>query len=122
MLESDLRGSTVVSAAGVWVAVGLLAPGPRRTVAGLRELWLHRQALSRVAGDEESYFADMVAAYGIPAIRQLCGVLIPTGALAPPPPSYEPRPVVEPVPAPVVIEFPRFEVPVARARRLPVAA
>jgi uncharacterized protein (TIGR04222 family) len=122
MLESDLRGSTVAGAAGVCAAAALLAPGWRRTVAGLRELRLHRQALSRIIGDEETYLADMVAAYGSRAIRELCGTLIPSGALAPPLPTYEPRPVAEPMPAPVVIEFPRFELPVPRARRLPVAA
>jgi hypothetical protein len=152
MLESDLRGSTVVGAIGVWSAAGLLALGPRRTLAGSRELWTHRQALARVAtaGEAEAaYLADHVAAYGIAAVRELCGGPIRSGVLAPPEPSYEPRPVAEPAPAvvrpphqrpilvpapaPAVVallddslrtlrEFPVLDLPVRRPDRLPVAA
>ena len=112
-LENGARGSTVAGALAVCGATALLAVGPRRTVAGSRELRAHRQALHRAAADgvgEVEYVADMVAAYGIAGVRELCG-LIPAGALAPPAPSYEPclplgapargpgpRPVVEPAP------------------------
>ena len=102
MLERDLRGSTVVSALGVWGVAGLLSLGPRRTVAGARELRAHRRALARVVGHHAltaEYLADLVAACGVVALRDLCDGLVPTGALAPPPPSYEPRPAGEPAPS-----------------------
>ncbi|MBX6722379.1 MAG: hypothetical protein IRY92_03925, partial [Dactylosporangium sp.] len=102
MLEHDLRGSTVVSALGVWGVAGLLSLGPRRTLAGARELRAHRRALARAAAHgvlTAEYLADVVATYGVVGLRELCGGLVPAGALAPPPPSYEPRPAVESVPA-----------------------
>jgi uncharacterized protein (TIGR04222 family) len=150
MLESDVRGSTVVGAFGVWSAAGLLALGPRLTLAGSRELRSHRHALAGVAAEgdgEAAYLADLVAAYGVAAVWVLCRGPIPSGALAPPAPSYEPRPVAPPapvavpplhqrpvlVPVPAVValpddslrtlrEFPVLELPARRAERLPVAA
>jgi uncharacterized protein (TIGR04222 family) len=93
MLERDLRASTVVSALGVWGVAGLLSLGPRRTVAGVRELRAHRRALARMARQGAlgaEYLADLVAAYGVAALRELRHGLVPAGALAPPLPSYEP--------------------------------
>lgn len=136
-IEHELRGSTVVGALAVYGVAALLALGPIRTVAGARELMAHRRALARVAAEGEAeYLADMTAAYGMASIR-VCGPLIPSGALARPAPSYEPRPLPEPVaapgvvepaptrlrpvlvpvPPPVVVEF-----PTKRPERLPVAA
>jgi uncharacterized protein (TIGR04222 family) len=112
MLERDLQGSTVVSALGVWGVAGLLSLGPRRTLAGARELRAHRRALARAVDRDAlgaEYLADLVAAYGPAALRELGRGLVPAGALAPPPPSYEPRPAVAPPP---VIE----PAPAVRAR------
>src|SRR5690606_6125956 len=74
--EHGLRGSTVVSALGVWGVAGLLSLGPRRTVAGLRELRAHRRALARAVRQgalAAEHLADLVAAYGVVALRELCG-------------------------------------------------
>lgn len=106
-LESGLRGSTVAGAVGVWGAAALLALGPRRTVAGARELASHRRALARVAVDlsEAEYLLDLVAAYGPAALRVLGGQ-VPAGALARPasasePSPAQPTPTVQPAPVPV---------------------
>jgi uncharacterized protein (TIGR04222 family) len=123
VLETDFRGSTVVGALAV-TAFALLVRGPRRTVAGFRELAEHRAALRRVADDhhdEAAYLCDIVAAHGLGALRVLCAGYVAAGALAPPRPSYEPRPVPVPVlriaPAPtrprlVIVVPPSIFVPV----------
>jgi uncharacterized protein (TIGR04222 family) len=114
MLERDLQGSTVVSALGVWGAAGLLSLGPRRTLAGARELRAHRRALARVVDQDAlgaEYLADLVAAYGPAALRELGRA--PAGALAPPSPVIEPAPAVQVRPSvalwPVVDPPPVFE-------------
>lgn len=114
MLERDLQGSTVVSALGVWGAAGLLSLGPRRTVAGGRELRAHRRALARVAepgGLGAEYLADLVAAYGAIALRE--ARLVPAGALgrplpAEPWPARAPAPVLDPSP---VLDSPQVRAP-----------
>ncbi len=119
VIEDDYRGSTMLAALGVGVAAALTR-GPSRTVAGFRELALHRAALGREAGHgwgEAAYLTDIVAAHGVAALRVLCADYVPSGALAPPAPSYEPParpsapvvPVATPAPAPRR-PVPRFEV------------
>lgn len=92
VIEDDYRGSTMLAALGIGL-VTLLARGPRRTVAGFRELALHRAAIASEAGHgwgEAAYLADLVAAHGVAALRVLCADYVPSGALAAPVPSYEP--------------------------------
>jgi uncharacterized protein (TIGR04222 family) len=130
-VEDDGRGSTVVGAAAVCLAVTVLALGPRRTLAGGRELAMHAAAMARVAGGlgrerqrasrgpgdatdsaVAVYLGDLVAADGLAAIRVLCGRYVACGALAPPLPSYEPVRVVEPVVEPIPLTAPlRLVVP-----------
>ena len=112
VIEDDYRGSTMLAAAGVGLLT-ILARGPRRTVAGFRELRWHRAALAREAAHglgEAAYLSDLVAAYGAGALRVLCADYVRSGALAPLAPSYEP-PVraPEPVPTPLahVVNLPR---------------
>jgi uncharacterized protein (TIGR04222 family) len=102
VVEDDYRGSTMLAAVAVG-AVAVFARGPRRTVAGLRELRLHRAALRRVADDgptDRWYLADIVAAHGRPAILVLCGDVVRSGDLAAPAPTYEPAPVPAPAGTP----------------------
>ena len=127
VIEDDYRGSTMLAAAGVGVLT-IVARGPRRTVAGFRELRWHRAALAREAAHglgEAAYLSDLVAAHGAGALRVLCADYVRSGALAPLAPSYEP-PVraPEPVPAPLAPvvtlprprSVPRFEVTLPRQR------
>jgi uncharacterized protein (TIGR04222 family) len=121
-IEGSAHGSTVVGAVAVSGVAALAALGPRRTVAGFRELAQHRRALHGVAeagDDEAAYLADLVAAYGIGAVQVLCDGYIPSGAFAPALPSYEPRPVLEPVAAATVEPWPRWSVPAGSPLRRP---
>jgi hypothetical protein len=114
VLENAAVGSTVAGAlAASTLAVGTCL-GPRRTLAGWRELSNHRRALSQViaAGAAEAgYLADLVAAHGRAAIDVLCGSAvvgggyIAAGALAA---AAEPAPGPEPVrvPGPASVELP----------------
>jgi len=108
MLERGGQGSTMASAALVAGLATLLCVGPRRTLAGQREVWLHRQSLrSAIAdgADDAAYFADLVAADGRAAVEVLCRGYLPVGALAP---RSEPLPVPEParIPAPPAVPLP----------------
>lgn len=125
VFETGPRGTTVVAALAVCAVAAICGLGPRRTVAGWRELATHRAALRRVATDapgEAAWIADVVAAHGLAGLRVLCGSYVPCGALAPPAPSYEPPPVPVRLPRPVaparVDEPVRVDAPV----RLPVPA
>lgn len=106
VLEEGARGSTVLGALGIWALAALCALGPRLTVAGHREITLHRAAIARVAASdgttEASYLTDLVAAFGVAAVREVCGAHVHCGALAPSRPSYQPLPVPVPQPAPRV--------------------
>jgi len=87
MLEQQARGMAVVATlvvAGLAVVTGW---GPRRTVAGRRELRTHRTALAQRSESGEldgSYLGDLVAAHGRAAITALCGPVIRCGELARP--------------------------------------
>jgi len=104
MVERGGEGSTV---GGAVLVVGLAAGlglGPRRTLAGRRELQLHRACLQAAianGADDAAYLADLVAADGRAAVEVLCGRYVAVGALAPlgePVPVADPAPVAEPVP------------------------
>jgi uncharacterized protein (TIGR04222 family) len=142
MIEFRAVLSTVVAAAAVVAIAGvLLGFGPRRTLAGSRELRLHRGALARVAKDrhdDAAYLADLVAAFGAAALHVLCGRFVASGALAPPmigspaitePKRPEPVPAqrvavqpvaVQPLVAPPVLAPPR-PVPICSAEPVPAA-
>jgi hypothetical protein len=126
-VERHANGSTVVAAATVVaLAAALLCFAPRRTLAGARELRLHREALARVAAarhDEAAYLPDLVAAYGAAALRVLCRQYIASGALAPPlvistPPAV-PQPVRVETSRPAPVDSPPA---VARPRPAPIWA
>ena len=101
MVERAGQGSTLSNAVLVAGVASMLCLGPRRTLAGRRELQLHRRNLrALIAGRsaDATYLADLVAVDGWPAVEVLCGRYVAVGALAPRP---EPAPVAAPVPVPV---------------------
>jgi uncharacterized protein (TIGR04222 family) len=108
MLERAGQGSTVSGAVLVAVIAAVLCLGPQRTVAGQRELRLHRRSLFKLVASshaDETYVGDMVAVDGWPAVQVLCGAYVLVGTLAPKP---TPAPVAVPVPVllPRVVELP----------------
>ncbi len=108
MVERGGQGSTMASAALIAGLATLLCIGPRRTLAGQRELWLHRRSLRAAiadGADDAAYVADLVAADGRAAVEVLCGGYLGVGALAP---RSVPLPVPEParIPAPPAVQLP----------------
>jgi uncharacterized protein (TIGR04222 family) len=117
MVERGGEGSTV---GGAVIVVGLgvgLCLGPRRTLAGRRELQLHRACLQAAianGAEDAAYLADLVAADGRAAVEVLCGTYVAVGALAPlaaPVPGAAPalRPAPHPVDLLVSWRRPIFE-------------
>jgi uncharacterized protein (TIGR04222 family) len=103
LVEQSARGSTVSATLVVAALAGAVSVAPRRTVAGWRELRIHRAALARLSesGDlDGSYLGDLVAAHGNAAVDTLCGPVIRWGGLARPrygrlvPPTTAPVPTV----------------------------
>ncbi len=108
MVERGGQGSTMAGAAVVAGLATLLCFGPRRTLAGQRELSLHRGALRAAiadGADEVAYVGDLVAADGRAAVEVLCGGYLAVGALAS---RDDPLPVSEPplIPAPPAVPLP----------------
>jgi uncharacterized protein (TIGR04222 family) len=108
MMERGGEGSTVASATLVAGLATMLCFGPRRTLAGQRELWLHRRSLRAAiadGADDAAYVSDLVAADGRAAVEVLCRGYLAVGALAP---LGEPLPVPEParILAPPAVDLP----------------
>jgi uncharacterized protein (TIGR04222 family) len=101
MVERAGQGSTLSSAVLVATVAAVLCLGPGRTLAGRRELQLHRRSLRAVIAGrsaDAAYLADLVAVDGWPAVEVLCGRYVAVGALAP---RQVPVPVATPAPVPV---------------------